>query len=133
MSTQMQQLVEKFVTDLSSLFRQQALQALGAVDMQKKPSAVSRLVETVAAAMPSASPGRAGVRAKGEKRSAEEIESLSKKFLDYVTAKPGLRIEQVNKALSTTTKDLQLPIRKMIADGVLKVKGAKRSTTYYAR
>ncbi len=71
-------------------------------------------------------------RGKGIKRSADELEDLSDRFVDYVVANPGLRIEQINKQLGTTTKDLQLPIRKLIADGVLKVKGQKRSTQYFA-
>jgi predicted transcriptional regulator len=44
---------------------------------------------------------------------------------------PGLRIEQINKQLGTTTKDLALPIRKLISDGVVSAKGQKRSTTYF--
>jgi hypothetical protein len=48
-----------------------------------------------------------------------------------VKGNPGLRIEQINKQLGTSTKDLALPIRKMIADGTLKVKGKKRSTAYF--
>ena len=56
---------------------------------------------------------------------------LSEKFASYVKANPGLRIEQINKELGTTTKDLALPIRKLIADGYLKAKGKKRSTTYF--
>ena len=50
----------------------------------------------------------------------------------FVTKHPGLRIEQINKQLGTSTKDLALPIRKLIADGVIKTKGKKRSTTYFA-
>jgi hypothetical protein len=45
-----------------------------------------------------------------------------------VKAKPGLRIDEINKELGTTTKDLALPIRKLIADGMLTAKGQKRST-----
>jgi hypothetical protein len=32
--------------------------------------------------------------------------------------------------LGTSTKDLALPIRKLIADGALKAQGHRRSTTY---
>ena len=46
----------------------------------------------------------------------------------FVGKHPGMRIEQINKQLGTTTKDLALPIRKLIADGSIKTKGAKRST-----
>jgi hypothetical protein len=43
-----------------------------------------------------------------------------------------MRIEQINKELGTSTRDLQLPIRKLIASGALKSKGEKRATTYFA-
>jgi hypothetical protein len=69
-------------------------------------------------------------RGKGIKRTSDELEGLSDKFLDFVADNPGLRIEQINKQLGTSTKDLQLPIRKLLADGHLKAKGQKRSTTY---
>ncbi len=71
-------------------------------------------------------------RGKGIKRTSDELEGLSEKFVEYVRDNPGMRIEQINKQLGTSTKDLALPIRKLIADGTLKVKGQKRSTTYFA-
>jgi len=69
---------------------------------------------------------------RGAKRTAADLEMLSEKFASYVKANPGLRIEQINKELGTTTKDLALPIRKLIADGKVTAKGQKRSTTYFA-
>ena len=69
---------------------------------------------------------------RGAKRSPEDLESLSETFASFVKGNPGLRIEQINKQLGTTTKDLALPIRKLIADGVVSTKGQKRSTTYFA-
>ena len=69
---------------------------------------------------------------RGAKRTAADLEMLSDKFASYVKANPGLRIEQINKELGTTTKDLALPIRKLIADGKISAKGQKRSTTYFA-
>jgi hypothetical protein len=65
------------------------------------------------------------------KRSAADLEALSEKFGSFVKANPGLRIEQINKQLGTTTKDLALPIRKLISEGVISTKGQKRSTTYF--
>jgi hypothetical protein len=70
-------------------------------------------------------------RGRGAKRTGEELDKLSDEFLAFVNKNPGLRIEQINKQLGTTTKDLALPIRKMISDGTLKVKGKKRSTAYF--
>ena len=65
-------------------------------------------------------------------RVAADLDQLGTQFVSFVAKHPGLRIEQINKELGTTTKDLALPIRKLIADGALKTKGAKRSTTYFA-
>jgi hypothetical protein len=71
-------------------------------------------------------------RRKGAKRTSADLDQLADDFHAYVLKNPGLRIEQINKQLGTTTKDLALPIRKMIADGSLKTKGEKRSTAYFA-
>ena len=68
---------------------------------------------------------------RGAKRSSADLEALSERFASFVKANPGLRIEQINKQLGTTTKDLALPIRKLISDGVISAKGQKRSTTYF--
>jgi hypothetical protein len=80
--------------------------------------------------------GKAGslrlTASRGGKRSSSDIERLAETFHSYVAKHPGLRIEQINKELGTNTKDLALPIRKLIADGEIKTKGKKRSTTYLA-
>ena len=73
-----------------------------------------------------------GSRRKGAKRTGNELDKLADNFHAFVGKHPGLRIEQINKQLGTSTKDLALPIRKLISEGALKTKGAKRSTTYFA-
>src|SRR5205823_1724541 len=69
---------------------------------------------------------------RGAKRTPADPAMRWDQFASYVKANPGLRIEQINKELGTTTKDLALPIRKLIADGKISAKGQKRSTTYFA-
>jgi hypothetical protein len=76
--------------------------------------------------------GRGRGRGRGAKRTSEELDGMAEQFHAFVAKHPGLRIEQINKQLGTTTKDLALPIRKLIADGSIKTKGEKRSTTYFA-
>ena len=80
--------------------------------------------------------GFAGVpsrgRGKGIKRTSDELDRIGEKLIGFVGDNPGLRIEQINKAIGTSTRDLQLPIRKLIAEGRLKTKGHKRSTQYFA-
>ncbi len=65
------------------------------------------------------------------KRSPEDIQKLADKFAGFVKKNPGLRIEQINAKLGTSTKDLVIPVRQLVASKKIKTKGEKRATTYY--
>ena len=83
----------------------------------------------VASSSPSRSNGHS--RGKGVKRDPAELEALQAKFLAFVTKNPGLRIEQINKQLGdTNTKDLMLPVKKLIAEKKIVAKGNRRATVY---
>ncbi len=88
----------------------------------------------MAAVLAAANFGRVGRPrgGRGAKRTSADLEALSERFAAFVKANPGMRIEQINKQLGTTTKDLALPIRKLISEGQISAKGQKRSTTYFA-
>jgi hypothetical protein len=122
--------VQGFVTQITELARRAALDTLESAFGGKTGRAGG--APTVAA-MPTPDVARAGRPrgGRGAKRTAEDLEALSEKFAAFVKANPGLRIEQINKELGTTTKDLALPIRKLVADKVISAKGQKRSTTYF--
>jgi hypothetical protein len=128
----MNRAVEGFVAQISELARRAALDTLGAAFGGPAPS-TGRAGRTTAAAVLSPSPARVGRPrgGRGVKRTAEDLEALSEKVASFVKATPGLRIEQINKELGTTTKDLALPIRKLIAERMILTKGQKRSTTYF--
>jgi hypothetical protein len=115
--SEMNRVVAGFVQQITELARRAAIDTL--------ESALGKHV-------PSGGRGRGGVRAKGAKRSSNELDKLADSFHGFVAKHPGLRIEQINKQLGTTTKDLALPIRKLISDGAIKTKGEKRSTAYFA-
>jgi predicted HTH transcriptional regulator len=119
LQSDIQRLVDGFVQQLTELARRAAVEGLEQALSRSgsRGGAVARL-------------GRG--RGRGAKRTANELEKMQDDFLSFVAKNPGLRIEQINKQLGTTTKDLALPIRKLIADGSLKAKGKKRSTTYFA-
>lgn len=119
LQSDIQRLVDGFVAQLTELARRAAVEGLEQALSRSgsRGGAVARL-------------GRG--RGRGAKRTASELEKMQDDFLAFVGKNPGLRIEQINKQLGTTTKDLALPIRKLIADGSLKAKGKKRSTTYFA-
>ena len=122
--TEITRVVQGFVAQITDLARRAAIDTL--------ESALKGSIGGRGARGGSPSFGSAGRgRGKGIKRTSDELEDLSDKFVEYVKGNPGLRIEQINKTLGTSTKDLQLPIRKLIAEGVVKVKGQKRSTQYF--
>lgn len=89
------------------------------------------------AATPAAKPRGARVRtagrarAKGAKRSPEELEALTKNVLLHVKKHPGQRVEQIAAALGTSTKELALPVLKL--GKALKTQGQRRGTKYFAR
>jgi predicted HTH transcriptional regulator len=122
--------VQGFVAQITDLARRAALDTLESAFGGK----AARNQGTPIAAAPTISGiARAGRPrgGRGAKRTAADLEALSEKFAAFVKANPGLRIEQINKELGTTTKDLALPIRKLVADKVISAKGQKRSTTYF--
>jgi hypothetical protein len=113
--TEMNRVVAGFVAQITELARRAAIDTLETA--LRKSGGPARSVAT---------------RGRGAKRTESELDKLAETFHSFVAKHPGLRIEQINKQLNTTTKDLALPIRKLIAEGSIKSKGEKRSTTYFA-
>jgi hypothetical protein len=128
---EMNHAVQGFVSQIAELARRAALDTLESAFGSRGGGRNGGGRAAVAAI--TAGAGRAGRPrgGRGAKRSAADLEVLSEKFASFVKANPGLRIEQINKELGTTTKDLALPIRKLIAEGKVTAKGQKRSTTYF--
>jgi len=120
--TDMNRTVQGFVAQITELARRAALDTLESAFGSKAGRGGG------AAAAGQVGRPRGG---RGAKRTAADLEALSSKFASFVKSNPGLRIEQINKELGTTTKDLALPIRKLISEGQIKAKGKKRSTTYF--
>jgi len=52
-------------------------------------------------------------------------------WLRGLSHKKGLRIEEINKQLGTTTKLLMRPMLKVVEEGKIKKTGEKRATTYF--
>jgi hypothetical protein len=126
----MNHVVQGFVTQITELARRAAVDTLESAfgGRAGRAGGVRAVVSQAGAGVASVGRRRGG---RGAKRTAEDLEALSEKFASFVKANPGLRVEQINKELGTTTKDLALPIRKLIADRVISAKGQKRSTMYF--
>jgi hypothetical protein len=68
---------------------------------------------------------------RGGKRTADEIAHMADAFLAHVTANPGQRMEHIARELGLATPELSLPVKKLLAEGKLRVEGQKRATEYY--
>jgi len=125
-----QKIIDEFVTELTSAIREQTLaalaQALGSAPRAAK-GGQARGVQATAG-----SP-RAASRAKGAKRAPEELEQLTEKLAAYIAKNPGQRIEQIAVGMGTSTKELTLPARKLLAEKALKTKGQRRATQYFSK
>ena len=126
---EMNHTVQGFVAQITELARRAALDTLESAFGGRAARGGAAGVAVVAASAGRVGRPRGG---RGAKRSPEDLEALSEQFASFVKANPGLRIEQINKKLGTNTKELALPIRKLIADGLVSAKGKKRSTMYFA-
>ena len=125
--TEIRAVVDSFVEQLRTLIRRAALESVqdalgdrGAAPRGPKPkNAPSRVV--------------AVGRGKGQKRSSEELEELVRKLHSHVAKNPGQRIEEIGRALGVATKELMLPVKKLLAEKKFSKKGQKRATTYAAK
>ena len=151
--------VDAFVNDLSDLIRQSALEAVAealkkggevaAAPAARRPGRPAKVVEAPVAAKPAGKPGRpakaastsassasaaaAAKRRAGEKRSPVLLAQVTDQVGNHIKSNPGQGVEQIAKALSTTTKELTLPIRKLLADKKITSKGQKRATRYFPK
>jgi len=126
--SQINKLVDSFVTQVTAVARQAAMDTLtAALGAANRGGGGGRR----AAAVSDFGGGGGGKRAKGAKRPQNEIERTKDRVNDFIHRNPGLRIEQINKELGTSTRDLSLPLRKLISDGAVRTEGEKRSTQYF--
>jgi hypothetical protein len=120
--------LEQFAAKLTSLIQRSAMSSVeDAFAGGSAPAGRGR--RAAAAAAPSL---RAAGARKGQKRDPRLLEALTEKLGGYIAKNPGLRIEQIGEALGVATKDLALPVKKLIAAKRVSTKGQKRATTYFA-
>ncbi len=116
--SEIRDLVERFAADVSALARKLAVSTLtGAFGGTSQAAARTKAPN--------------GSRAKGGKRAADELQNSATKVQAFINENPGLRIGQINAALGTTTKDLALPLRKLVGAGMVKTEGTRRGTQYF--
>jgi len=123
--------VEAFAEELGALIRDSAMETVReALGGGSAPRRGGRGGRDTSSSAPVRGGGR---REKGQKRDPNEIERLTGRLLDYVKSNAGQRIEQIAAGMGTVTKELNLPVKKLLAQKSLKTKGQKRATQYFAR
>jgi len=75
--------------------------------------------------------GKAGARASGTRRSSTDVANLAGALLAHLEKHPGQRGEEIAAALSTDTRTIRLPLKKLIEDKRVKTKGVARGTSYH--
>ena len=60
----------------------------------------------------------------------DEIVKTTEKLLQYITKNSGQRIEEIAKGVGHSTKELTLPVKKLLNDKKIVAKGEKRATRY---
>ena len=129
-SDQIRSRVEEFVDELSSLIRQSAMDTVTKVlggDSDGRRGGRRGATRVIAAE------GRGRARPKGAKRSQDELERLTGRLLAYVKGNAGQRIEQIAKGMGVSTRELNLPAKKLLGNKSIRTKGQKRATQYFPK
>jgi hypothetical protein len=94
-----------------------------------------RRLAPLAASPPTPPPpqGSAAARAKRAKRTSADVDATAAALLTYVAANEGQSIEQIGKGMGVATKELKLPVIKLMEAKKLKTKGQRRGTKYFAK
>jgi 3-oxoacyl-ACP reductase-like protein len=145
--SQLKSRVDSFVSELSDLVKKAALEAVtnalkgGAGHApgvakaagKKRGPAPAPAAPKAAAKAPKAAPAApaAAKRKAGQKRSPDEIAKTTEKLLAYITKNSGQRIEEIAKGVGNSTKELTLPVKKLLNDKKITAKGEKRATRYF--
>ncbi len=117
--------VDAFVAELSDLLRRAALQqAAEILSAQAEGVAPKRGRRTRVAARRTK---------KRSRRNATQIDALAKRLLSNIKATPGRRVEEICKDLGVATRDLNLPVKKLLASKAITRKGQRRATRYYPK
>lgn len=127
-------LVDSFAGDLASLIRESAMDTVrdalgGVVPSGRRGAGRGR---PAVAASPGGVPRRSALP-KGAKRPPDEIVKLTAQLGEYIKAHKGERIEQIAKGMNVSTRELNLPVKKLLSTKAIKTKGQKRATQYFPK
>lgn len=121
--------IETFLEEISSLLKQAALESVraalgdGATPVQRGPGRPPKSAGARSVGRP---------RGGGGKRSSEQVDEMASRILAYVKTNAGESLEAISRAIGVPTKEMKLPVIKLLSTRQLKKTGQKRGTKYFA-
>ncbi len=134
LTDEIQRLVDAFVAEVTTLAKNAALaQLTNVLDAPAANGNGSR--SAVAVAVSPAEPVNGNARVpelRARRREPQVIQRTMARLLTYVKANPGKRAEDIRTAFNVPFAVIGLPLRKLVQEGFVKMKGDKRWARYYA-
>lgn len=122
-------LAADFMRRVVAVAREAAFERIAAT-LPAESAAQLRARVGLAAPAPETRTVPASPRPKGTKRPPAELATLRDRLRRTIAERPGLRVEQINRLLGTATRDVARPLRQLVAAGLVRTEGEKRSTVY---
>jgi hypothetical protein len=123
-----QALIDSFVAELGEVAKHIALEQLKTAFGTVKLAPLR--VRAVAPASAS-TPPRPAARPGRSRRGQREIEALRGRLLAVIGDNPGCRAEDINNALGTRTPQIAQPLRRLVAERLVRTEGVRRGTRYF--
>jgi hypothetical protein len=124
--------IESFVAELDALVRQAAVEAVQGALGGNSDSNPRKTNRSPKASDQAPTPRRRSRRGRRVKRSPKALAKLQSRLLDEISRKPGQRIEAISRSMGVSTKDLNLPIKKLLESKRIQKRGEKRATEYFS-
>ncbi len=112
--------IESFVTELNTLVRKAAVESVdaalsgGVATARRRPGRPSR-----------------SATSKRIRRSSTDVDDTATAVLRQVKITPGGSVTDIGAALGLPSKDLKLPIKKLLEDKKVRTTGQRRGTKYH--
>ncbi|HUR26896.1 MAG TPA: hypothetical protein VM509_01810 [Planctomycetota bacterium] len=123
--------VQAFVREVSELVRASAVGAVAEALGSSTVGGGSRRGRPAGSKNKSAPAASRG--GKRGKRTTEQVDAMASRIFDHVKKNPGANVEGMAKAFGMKSKELTLPISKLMSTKKLKTTGQRRGTKYHVR
>jgi hypothetical protein len=126
--------IEGFVSTLSELVKAAAVESVqqalgGGASPARRPARARATTRLLVKSATAAKPAKEGKRGK---RTTDDVMKTGELLFAYVKSHPGQGIEEIGRGIKVRTKELKLPVTKLLEAKKLKTKGKKRGTKYFA-